>query len=286
MNNKIFKIVLVLIVTSTSLIAQEINGLVIDSESELPLAYVNVGVINTPKGTISNDHGEYTLNCKNLPADCKVQISMIGYESQTFGINDLKNKTISLTRKPIALNEITIKWKEIIKEVGTSKTSKTAGVCGWGGTDFGKGHEIGLLVNLGDELVKVKDFNLRIRKHSFDTIVFRLHIRQLENGLPTYELLSESIYLPITKPKGWQKFDLSAYNILLKGKVAVSIEWIKISKVMEKNLIKMNGSKVATPNVLFDMNGKKGTLYTRRGSAAKWRVQEKSSPGFYITIKE
>lgn len=288
MKIRIFITILGLLIISPKLSGQEIHGFVIDSESEIPLAFVNIGVVDISKGTVTNESGEYILDCEKLPNDCKIQISMIGYESQTFNMSNLKaeSKTIRLVKKSIELDEVTIKWKEIIKKVGTAKTSKMAGVCGWGGTDFGKGHELGLLLNLGDKPVMIEDVNLKIRKHSFDTIVFRLHIRSLQNGLPSDELLTENIYLQITKSSGWQQVDLSNYNILISGDVALSIEWIKISNVIERNLIKIKGDKEATPKVLFDISNKIGTLYGRRGSAARWRVQENSSPGFYVTIKE
>lgn len=288
MKRRILILIVGFIVVSIKMIGQEIHGLIIDSKSESPLAFVNIGVIGISHGTVTNESGAYNLACDKLPKDCKIQISMIGYESQTLNLKDLipETKTIRLVQKTYALDEVTIKWKDIIRKVGTTKTSITAGVCGWGGTDFGRGHELGLLLTLGDNPVSVKDINLNIRKHSFDTIVFRLHFRSIENGLPYNELLTENIYLPITKSSGWQQFDLSDFNILISGQVALTIEWVKISNVIEKKLIKMNGSKQATPNVLFDMTNKQGTLFRRRGSAAKWKTQENSSPGFYITIKE
>ena len=288
MKTRIFITILVLLVVFNKLIGQEIHGFVIDSVSKQPLSYANIGVVNIPKGTVTNEFGEYNLSCEKLPLDCKIQISMIGYESKTIDLNELKTETksIRLVKKPIELDEVTIKWKENIKKIGTTKTAKIAGVCGWGGTDRGKGHEIGLLLKLGDETIKIEDVNLKIRKHSFDTIVFRLHIRTILNELPYDELLTQNIYLPIIKYRGWQKVDLSAYNIFISGDVALSIEWIKASNVIEKNLIKMNGAKKATPNVLFDTNNKSGTFFIRRGSAANWKSQKNNSPGFYITIKE
>lgn len=273
---------------TSNLIGQQIQGLVIDSESELPLEFVNIGVVDISQGTITNDSGVYTLECEKLPKDCKIQISMIGYDSQTFNLNELMvdTKAIRLVRKTYELGEATIKWKELMKKVGTTKTSKFAEQCGLGGTGFGRGYELGLLLNLGNTPVKIEDVNLKIHKHSFDTVVFRLHIRSIKNGLPSNELLTENIYLPVTKYRGWQQFDLSGYNILLSDDVVLSIEWIKISNVIEKNLIKMNGSKEATPNILFNLNNKQGTFYTRWGSAAKWKIKENRSPGFYVTVKE
>lgn len=288
MKTKIINSIIGLLILTSNLIGQEIRGFIIDSESGLPLEFVNLGIVDIPYGTITNDSGAYNLDCEKLPKDCKVQISMIGYESQVFYLQDLmtENKTVRLVRKSYELDEITIKWKEILKKIGTTKTSKMAGVCGWGGTDFGKGHELGLLLEIGDKPVKLENINLKIRKHSFDTIMFRLHIRSIANGLPSDELLTKNVYLLITKSSGWQQIDLSDYNIMIKDKVALSIEWVRISNVIEKNLIKMNGSKQATPNVLFEMNNKQGTLFGRRGSAAKWKIQENSSPSFYVTTKE
>ena len=286
MKMRLFITILGLLVISIKLTGQDIHGFVIDSESELPLAYVNIGVMDIPNGTVTNESGEYLLKCDNLPQDCIIRISMIGYESQTYKLNEFKREinTIRLVKKPIELGEITIEWKEIIKKIGTIKTTKTGGVCGWGGTDFGKGHELGLLLELGNETVKIQDLNLKIRKQSFDTIVFRLHVRSIDNGLPSVDLLAENIYFPITKYSGWQKVDLANYNILASGDVVMSIEWIKISNVIEKNLMKMNEDKVPQPIVLFDKNPKSGTFYFRKGSEAKWLVQENKSPGFYVTI--
>lgn len=285
--SKLLFTILGLMLVFCKLSSQEITGFVIDSVSELPLTFVNVGVLGVPTGTVTNEIGAYSLNCEKLPANCEIQISMIGYQTQTFSINDLKSeyKTIKLVRKAINIEEVTVNWQETTRKIGTTKASKMSGVCGWGGTDFGKGHELGLRLCLGDKTVKLEDINLNICKHSFDTIIIRLHIRTIKNGLPADELLTENIYLPITKSKGWQQFDLTSNNIMLSGDIALSIEWVKVSNVIEKNLIKINGAKKGTPNVLFDINSKKGTFFIRKGSAAKWMIQENSSPAFYITVK-
>jgi len=45
----------------------------------------------------------------------------------------------------------------------------------------------------------------------------------LENGLSSEELLTENIYLTVSEYSGWQKIDLSAYNIFMSGDVALSL---------------------------------------------------------------
>lgn len=141
-------------------------------------------------------------------------------------------------------------------------------------------------MDLGSENVQVKDINLRVNHLSFDTVVFRLHIRSIENGIPDEELLTENIYVPIFLNKGWQKIDLKKYNILLSGKVALSVEWIRISSVIKNQLIKMRGDKRPRPQVLFNVNRKNGTMFYRWGSEAPWEIKQNYSPVFYMTIKE
>ena len=281
-------IFLVLLCISFDIPGQVIQGKVMDAESEIPLAYVNIGVMNIPKGAVSDESGEYKLDCDGLPLDSKIRISMIGYLSQTYILSDLLNdsKTIKLDRKTIELEEVVIKWKENTRIVGSIKKSIIPEVCGFTGTGFGKGHELGMLLDLGSETVKVEDINLRVYKQSFDTIFFRLHIRSIENGLPSEELLTQNIYLPIFKLSGWQKIDLKEYNILLNGKVALTIEWVRILNVIEENLVKVNRNKKASANVLFNVNRKNGTSFNRWGSEATWEIKQNYSPVFYITIRE
>ncbi len=291
MKGRIYALILsiqVFFLISSNLFGQVTQGKLIDSRDARPLAYVNVGVVNVSRGTISNIKGEFELRCNDLPEDAEVRFSMIGYESQTFEIRELLTEfnTIKLVKKAIELEEVAIKWNGTTRQIGTSKISKTGGVCGWGCTDFGRGHELGLILDVGSKTAKIEDLNLRVYKQSFDTIVFRLHIRSLENGLPAEELLTENIYLTVSEYSGWQKIDLADRNIYISGDVVLSLEWIRISNVIEKNLVKMNGAKKGTPVVLFKLNKKSGTIFSRRGSAAKWRKEENESPGFYVSVKE
>ena len=281
-------ILLVLFCISFDLLGQVIYGKVIDSESEIPLVYVNIGVINIAKGAISNESGEFNLNCDSLSLDSKIRFSMIGYFSQTYAISDLldESKTIKLDRKTIELEEVVVKWKEKTRKVGTINKSIIPEVCGFGGTDFGKGYELGMVLDLGSDTIMVEDINLRVYKQPFDTIFFRLHFRSIENGLPSEELLTENIYLPIFAHSGWQKIDLKKYNIFIEGRVALTIEWVRISNVINKNLKKTNKNKEASPDVLFNVNRMNGTSFYRWGSEANWEIKENYSPVFFVTIKE
>jgi len=266
---------------------QNISGKVIDFSSGEPLVYVSIGVMETTKGTISDEKGNYKLDVAGQTNNLNVRFSMIGYKSQTFTIEELsKNQAvIKLKSEPIQLATITIKPSGKIKEIGTTKFSSGI-VCGWGGTDFGKGHEIGLKIELGTLPVRIKSLHFRLHKQSFDSSLFRLHIREIVDNMPLNELLDKNILIPVTKESGWIDIDLSNYNLVFSGDIALSLEWIKVVGIHQDRFIKMNDSKQASPNVLFKVKRKQGCIYHRWGTESKWVRDDSHSPTFYLTIQE
>ena len=264
--------------------AQLIIGKVFDSSSGKPLEYVNLGVIDTPLGITTNEKGEFSLDIKAQSPKAIVRISMIGYKPQTLTIEELSNKEniIKLVNKPIQLAEVTVKplsGKQ--KTIGTID-NKHGGLGGWGGTQRGKGHEIGTKLELGTSPVFIKDFHIYITKQSFECSVFRLHIRSIVDNLPSEELLTENILIQVSKKSGWVNIDLKKYNLVFSGDVALSLEWVNVIGL--KRLTKVNG--VMGANVNFRMNNKQGCTYTKWGTEAKWTHLDGSSPCYYLTVQE
>jgi hypothetical protein len=266
---------------------QNVSGKVIDFSSGDPLVYVSIGVMETTKGTISNEKGNYKLDVAGQTNNSTVRFSMIGYKSQTFTIEELsKNQNIiKLKSEPIQLAPVTIKPSGKIKEIGTTKYSKGI-VCGWGGTDFGKGWEIGLKMELGSLPVRIKSLHFRLHTQSFDSSLFRLHIREIAEGMPLNELLDKNILIPVTKESGWIDIDLSKYNLVFSGDIVLSLEWLKVDGIHQDRLMKMNDSKQSSPNVLFNVKKKQGCIFNRWGSEAKWVRDDSHSPSFYLTVQE
>jgi hypothetical protein len=267
--------------------AQLIRGKVIDASSEKPVEYVNLGVIDTPFGITTNEKGEFSLDLKGQSPKAIVRISMIGYKAQTFAIEELTNKEniIKLVSNPIQLSEVTVKpFSGKQKNVGATSSTFHGGYCGIGGTQRGKGYEIGTNIELGSKPVLLRSLHISMHNQSFENSLFRLHIRNIAHNLPFEEQLTENIMIPITKSSGWVNIDLTKYNLVFKEDIALTIEWVDVTTSHKTKYITINGGKEYC--ILFNMKQKYGSTYHRWGSESKWSREDGSSPSFYLTVQE
>ena len=227
----IFFFVLLFVFCIGTSTGQTVTGKVVEVSTDEPLAYVNVGVIGQPRGTITDETGAFKLEINELPDEATVRFSMIGYMAQTYTVKQLSDnngKTIVLESAPIPLSEIVIKPGKL-RKIGETKNLLWQFCSGWGGNNRGKGHEIGMQMELGELPVHVKSLHIHIYKQSFDSCFLRLHIRNIVNELPGNELLTQNIYIPITKTSGWVETDLSSHHLVFQGDIVLSLEWISVN---------------------------------------------------------
>ena len=140
------------------------------------------------------------------------------------------------------------------------------------------------MINLGNKSVKVKNLNVLLKRQSFNKSVYRLHIRAIMDTLIMDELLTENIILSITKESGWVDIDLESYNIVLSGKVGVTLEWVDVIGNNTDRAIKIN-KRMSDAYVLFKNRRNHFGLY-RWGTESKWKINKKYSPSMYLTIME
>lgn len=283
---KLLSILVLLSLITLQIKCQIITGRILDSSNNQPLAYVSVGVTNTSIGTITDENGNFKINVTGQPLEAIIRISMISYKSETYTIEELSHKenTIKLISSPVQLAEILIKPSGKLKEVGSSKTdSKIIG--GWSGSQYGEGYEAGLKIKLGTLPVRFMSLHIQVYKQSFDTSIFRLHVRSMAHKMPSDELLASNIFIVITKSSGLVDIDLSEYNLVFKGDIVLSLEWIKVIGINKDMLWKSKNSKVSEPVVLLK-NSKQGYIYYKWGSENKWQVNKNYSPSIYLTVQE
>lgn len=266
---------------------QKISGKVVDALTNEPLIYASLGVIETSFGTITNEKGYFNLEIIGLPLNSQVRFSMVGFKSKIFTIEDLSNKDniLRLESETYRLPEVIVNPAGKIRRVGTTSYTFRGGVCGWGGNQTGKGWEIGTKIELGDLPVRLKSLHIRVNTQAYDSTLFRLHIRRIAEDLPLNELLNKNILISLTKETGWVEIDLSKYNLVFDGDIAISLEWIKIVGIDNNKFITVKGEKQLTAGVTFDKKRNQGYLFTKWGTEAKWVRHDNGSPSIYLTVQ-
>ncbi len=277
----------VTLILSTGLLSgQTITGKVLDAATNEALAYVNIGVVGQPRGTITDEDGTFELETAGLSPEATIRFSMIGYVAQIFTIQELTDnngKIIQLKNVPVQLSEVVVKPGKL-RNVGATKSSLRK-ICGWGGTNLGSGCEIGTKIELGELPVNIKSIHIRIHQQSFDSSLLRLHIRDVVNGMPGEELLTKDILFPITKESGWEEIDLSEYNLVFQGDIIASLEWVDVKSIKKLIRVGQEGKRLP-PNavILFKMH-KNQSFYGKWGSEALWVRHDDGAPCFYLTVR-
>ena len=248
------------------------------------LQYASIGIINSTCGTITNEEGFFELETKNYTPKSQVRISMISFKSQTFTLDKFLGNVskIALLKDTIEIPEIVVTPNGKKYKFGTTSFNKLGSWCGWGGNDFGRGNEIGTKIELGNSPVRLISLQVHVQRQAFDTSLFRLHIRTISDSIPQNELLTENIIIPITTESGWFEFDLSDYNIVLKGSIALTLEWLRVSGVNKDREMEIN-KRLQSNYVLFNTKRNNGWTYTKWGTEAKWKMNITGSPSIYLT---
>src|SRR5258706_12385908 len=89
--NKIVTLLILLLIPFGGYSQKLIKGFVIDSASFAPLAYVNIKVKNTSRGTSTDEKGGFTL--PTLKGDSLV-FSLVGYNTKEFSTIELEETVI------------------------------------------------------------------------------------------------------------------------------------------------------------------------------------------------
>lgn len=123
-----------------------------------------------------------------------------------------------------------------------------------------------------------------VQRQAFDTSLFRLHIRSIEDTLVLNELLTENIVIALTNESGWANIDLEQYNLIMSGEIGLTLEWLKVQGINEDREMKIN-DRMQKAYILFK-NKKNQTGLYRWGTEAKWIINKEKSPSIYLTIME
>jgi hypothetical protein len=95
-----------------------ITGVIIDEETSDPLPYATIALVNSGKGTVSNNSGEFGLKILTEALTDTLSVSYLGYYRREMAVKQAigNNFTIAMKREFISIPEIIIK-NQIPKEL-------------------------------------------------------------------------------------------------------------------------------------------------------------------------
>lgn len=227
--------------------ANEISGIIINSESKEVLQYVNIGVPNKSAGTVSNKEGKFKLVLPNtVKLTDTISFSHVGFESKKISVSEFSNSTepIQLNPEENTLSEVVVKLKTPKpKKIG--RTSKGLGLMH---TGFYSAYEETVNDRLSKEVgmkfkikkdCKINNLNFNITSNDFKSLKFRVNFYKVENGIPTTLIVDQDIIFEITDGfLGWFKVDLKPYSIYLDPEtkdIAVTIQWLESVKASDSS---------------------------------------------------
>ena len=249
-----------------------LKGRIRDKKSNLPLPFVNIGILNKDRGTTSNTKGEFELSLSESNINDTLRISMVGYEPREIYLKDIFKKTetdskYSTAGKTNELKEIVIVDKKLATKVLGNETDSKFFGGKFASGDLGS--EIAIRIKIKDAPTYLDTFRFNISYNTGDTARFRVNIYDVKTGLPDKNILTDNITLSINGKTGKIEVDLSKYNVVVNDDFFIALEWIE-----GKN----------NSGIVFSAGfANKGTYY-RKASQGRWKKYP-MGVGFNVTAK-
>ena len=248
-----------------------IAGQVSDKSTHQLLAYVSVGVLNKPQGTVSDSLGKFSFSISNEYYSDTLQISMVGYYPVRISVRDFmnaSNKNIQLAENISQLSDVIVQSgpsktnTEIIGKQSTGKFTQVS-IHNKSGVEETIGSEMGMRYKIEKPDALLKNFNFYISANNFNSIKFRINIYSVKNDLPDNLICNKQIITNLDNFKtGWTKVDLESFTIKVKEDIIVTVQWVESR--MDKKEIPV--TIVPVTMTLFAKN-----CYVRVASQDKWK---------------
>jgi len=257
---------------------KELNGQVIDKKTNLPLPYVNIGILNRETGTVTDTKGKFNLPINKDFIKDTLRISMIGYKPIEILIKNIESKNNKLSFKMeeqiSELNEVVITAKASKKKTLGNKTESKFIGTGFAYNQLGA--EMGIKINIRKNPTIVEAFNFSISYNRLSAkSIFRLNFYSVKQGKPFENLMTKNILIPIeSKQTGLVTVNLKPYDIVLYDDIIATLEWVDNEGENNK------GEGIFFPLGLFTS----GTLH-KESSQASFRKLSSLGVGFNIDVR-
>jgi len=202
----------------------QIKGVVKDSITKKPIAYVSVWVENKSMGVSTEADGTFDINSSS---EVKLQFSILGYKNKVAKIN--KDGYYYLVPEDLIIEEVRIKNKKNSKsiKIGYSNKSNVSHLQGKYPQILAKKFDYDSIYKATSYLKEIEVFT----KSPIEDAVFKLRILEFDSikQLPGKSLISENILVKVKKGQKKNVIDVSQYNIEFpKNGIVIGVENIII----------------------------------------------------------
>ncbi len=232
------------------------NGRVVDVKTTNALPFVNIGVLHKRIGTVSNEDGFFNIDLAGAIVTDTVKFSCIGYDDLIFSVEDLRRRTtpVPLKQKQTQLAIVVVK-PQYLKSMELGVHTETDIVTG-GFTSNDLGSELATVLQYNKKKPAfLKKVFISVAESSYDSLLFRVNVYAIKNGLPDNNILPEAVYIKSAIKNGVVEVDMTKYDISFTKPIAISIEWLK----------DMGEGKLYFSSKFF-----KGQSFSRKTSQAVW----------------
>ncbi|MBO0321424.1 carboxypeptidase-like regulatory domain-containing protein [Muricauda sp. CAU 1633] len=257
-----------------------LSGKILDADTGAPVDYVNIGIVDQAKGTVSSDDGTFVLQLEDgdINDTNTVQFSRIGYETLQFNASELykllqENPQILMKEAFFELEGVTLNLKSAAKNrVGYVSNNKEK-FAFWNDS-LALGGEHASKIRIKNSPLKLEDMSFNVIASISDSILVRVNIYEVgKAGLPGKNISNHNILHTIKGKQGRVTIDLSPYNIVVKDHFIASLE-----------LLKIYGGKVGILISSFDDGARS---FTRVISQDRWkRISKGTTIAFSLNTSQ
>lgn len=230
MTNKfLFSLLSICLICISSIAQTTLTGVVVDSDNQTVLPFVNIGIRQKNIGTSSLIDGTFAIKIPTQNEKDTLTFSMVGYSELNLPIKNIdatRQKTFLLKIKTTELNSVVVTARRLSEQIFGIKNNGAMLHFTDGSTNQNDIFEIAQLIKLDTALSKITSVNLHINESRNDSGTFRINFYGYDGNRPTERIIEKSIVQTKQLQEGWLKFDLTKYKVYLKGSFVVAIEFI------------------------------------------------------------
>ena len=206
-----------------------LTGLVIDSETGLPMQYVNVGIPSTTRGTVTDGHGQYALDVDGSEQPI-IRYSYLGYQSVDLDLRrDGFQDTVRLQATIMELPLLVVRplgKRQVLGSLRQKYRSKV-NLAMESKPDQNLGSAVGRRFNVSEK-VSLDTLSFYLSSNDFDSVTFRVQIMDLRHGKPDPQIQWKQILIGLgAHRQGWIQVDLKASGWTIDDDVMVCVEWVE-----------------------------------------------------------